>query len=185
MTVKSRPGGRTARNKAAVFEATAALLAERGHQAVSMTDIAERAGVAVTSLYRRYGDVRALLMEVAVERLTRERPLPDTGSLRGDLRSWARAIAAGMASPESSSFFRTVIATTPPAGSDGSQRNAALKRRGEQLSLMLERARRRGEKAPDVAEVLDHVLAPLYLRALFGRPTTRAVADRLVERLIR
>src|SRR3954471_15847455 len=100
MTAKPRPGGRTARNKAAVFEATAALLAERGHQAVSMTDIAERAGVAVTSLYRRYGEVRALIMEVAVERLTRERPLPDTGSLRGDLRSWARAIAAGMASPE-------------------------------------------------------------------------------------
>jgi AcrR family transcriptional regulator len=165
MTAKSRPGGRTARNKAAVFEATAALLAERGHQAVSMTDIAERAGV-------------------AVERLTRERPLPDTGSLRGDLRSWARTIAAGMAGPESSSFFRTVIATTPPAGSDASQRSAALKRRGEQLSLMLERARRRGEKAPDVSEVLDHVLAPLYLRALFGRPLTRAVADRLVERLI-
>src|SRR4051794_10052029 len=99
MTVKSRPGGRTARNKAAVFEAAAALLAERGHEAVTITDIAERAGVAATSLYRRYGDIRALIMEVAVERLTRERPLPDTGSLRGDLRGWARAIATGMASP--------------------------------------------------------------------------------------
>ncbi|HXQ06429.1 MAG TPA: TetR family transcriptional regulator, partial [Bradyrhizobium sp.] len=45
MTAKPRPGGRSARNKAAVFEATAALLAERGHEAVTMTDIAERAGM--------------------------------------------------------------------------------------------------------------------------------------------
>src|SRR4051812_22755224 len=83
MTTKPRPGGRSARNKAAVFEAAAALLAERGHDAVTMTDIAERAGIAATSLYRRWGDVRALVMEVAVENLMRERPLPDTGTLRG------------------------------------------------------------------------------------------------------
>jgi AcrR family transcriptional regulator len=184
MTAKPRPGGRTARNKAAVFEATASLVAERGYEAVTMTDIAKRAGVAATSLYRRWGDVRALMMEVAVERLMRERPLPDTGSLRGDLRAWARAIAVSLTSREGSSFFRTVIATTTPAGGDGSKRNAALKRRGEQLAVMLDRARQRGENPPDVTDVMDHVLAPLYVRALFGRPLTRAVADRLVDRLI-
>src|SRR3954469_17871143 len=184
MTAKPRPGGRSARNKAAVFEAAAALLAERGHGAVTMTDIAARAGMAATSLYRRWGDVRALTMEVAVEKLTRERPLPDTGSLRGDLLAWARPIAASLASREGSSFFRAVIATTTPAGADGSLRHAAMKRRREQMELMLERARQRGEKPPDVDELLDHVLAPLYMRALFGRPLSKAVADRLVDRLL-
>lgn len=149
-----------------------------------MTEVAKRAGVAATSLYRRWGDVRALMMEVAVERLMRERPLPDTGSLRGDLRTWARAVAASMASRESFSFFRTVIATTPPAGADGAQRNAALRRRGEQMEMMLTRARQRGEKTPAAADLIDYVLAPLYMRALFGMPTTKAVADRLVKRLI-
>ena len=185
MTAKPRPGGRSARNKAAVFEAATALLAERGHEAVTMTDIAERAGVAATSLYRRWGDVRALVMEVAVERLMRERPLPDTGSLRGDLRAWARPIATSLASPEGSSFFRAVIATSPPAGADGSMRGAALKRRGEQMAMMLERARERGEDPPDVTELMDHVLAPLYMRALFGMPLNKAVADRLVERMVK
>jgi len=184
MAVKPRPGGRSARNKAAVFEAAAALLAERGHEAVTMTDIAERAGMAATSLYRRWGDVRALIMEVAVEKLMRERPLPDTGSLRGDLLAWARPIAASLASHEGSSFFRAVIATTTPAGADGSLRRAAVNRRREQMELMLERARQRGEKPPDVAELLDHVLAPLYMRALFDRPLSKAVADRLVDRLM-
>ena len=184
MTAKPRPGGRSARNKAAVFEATAALLAERGHEAVTMTDIAERAGMAATSLYRRWGDVRALIMEVAVEKLMREQPLADTGSLRGDLLAWARPIAISLARREGSSFFRAVIATTTPAGADGSLRSAALKRRGEQMAMMLERARKRGEKPPDVAEVLDYVLAPLYMRALFGWPLSKAVADRLVDRLV-
>ena len=184
MTAKPRPGGRSARNKAAVFEAAAALLAERGYEAVTMTDIAQRAGMAATSLYRRWGDVRALIMEVAVEKLMRERPLPDTGSLRGDLLAWARPIAASLASREGSSFFRAVIATTTPAGADGPLRHAAMKRRREQMELMLERARQRGEKPPDVADLLDYVLAPLYMRALFGRPLSKAVADRLVDRLL-
>ena len=184
MTTKPRPGGRSARNRTAVFEAAAALLAERGHEAVTMTDIAERAGMAATSLYRRWGDVRALIMEVAVEKLTRERPLPDTGSLRGDLLAWARPIATSLASREGSSFFRAVVATTTPAGADGSLRRAALNRRSEQMELMLERARQRGEKPPDLAELLDHVLAPLYMRALFGRPLSKAVADGLVDRLV-
>jgi AcrR family transcriptional regulator len=183
MTARPRPGGRTARNKATVFEATASLVAERGYEDITMTDIAKRAGVAATSLYRRWGDVRALMMEVAVERLMRDRPLPDTGSLRGDLRAWARSVAASLARRESSSFFRAVIATTTPAG-DGSKRSAALKRRGDQLAMMLDRARRRGEKPPDLIDVMDHLLAPLYMRALFGKPLTRAVADRLVERLM-
>jgi AcrR family transcriptional regulator len=184
MAAKPRPGGRSARNRAAVFEATAALVAERGHESVTMTDIAERAGMAATSLYRRWGDVRALVMEVAVEKLMRERPLPDTGSLRGDLRAWARPMATSLSSRADSSFFRAVIATTTPAGADGSSRRAALARRGEQMELMLERARRRGEKAPDRSELLDFVLAPLYMRALFGRPVSKAVADRLVDRLL-
>jgi hypothetical protein len=63
-------------------------------------------------------------------------------------------------------------------------RRAALNRRREQMKLMLERARQRGEKPPDVVELLDHVLAPLYMRALFGRPLSKAVADRLVDRLL-
>jgi hypothetical protein len=98
--------------------------------------------------------------------------------------AWARPIATSLASREGSSFFRAVIATTTPAGADGSLRRAALKRRREQMKLMLKRARQRGEKPPDVAELLDHVLAPLYMRALFDRPLSKAVADRLVDRLV-
>jgi AcrR family transcriptional regulator len=184
MVAKPRPGGRSARTKLAVFEAVAAIVAERGHAAVTMTEVAERAGIAATSLYRRWGDVRALVMEVAVEQLMREHPLPDTGSLAGDLRTWARSIAASLRGPEQSSFFVAFVATAAPSNADGSTRLAALQPRLDQIVAMLERARKRGEKPPPVFDVLDHLLAPLYARALFGAPIGDAFADRLVERLL-
>jgi AcrR family transcriptional regulator len=185
MGIRSRPGGRTARTKEAVFEAVASLVSERSHAAVSMTDIADRAGVAVTSLYRRWGDVRALIMEVAIEKLMRDKPLPDTGSLAGDLRKWARSIATGLRSREGSSFFQAFVATAMPAGVEGKARTAAMQRRLDQIATMLERDRARGERPPELADVMDHLLAPLYMRALFGTPASEAFAEKLVERLLK
>jgi AcrR family transcriptional regulator len=182
---KSRPGGRTARTTATVFQAVAALIAEKGHAAVSMADVAERAGVAATSLYRRWGDVRALIMEVAVEHLIRDHPLPDTGSLARDLLEWARSIAAGLRRPDGSSFFRALVATIMPAETGSAARIAALEKRREQIAIMLDRANARGERPPPIADVLDHMLAPLYMRALFGVPADEAFAERLVERLLK
>jgi AcrR family transcriptional regulator len=184
MTVQRRPGGRTARTKSSVFEAVTGLVTERGHGAFNMTDVAERAGVAATSLYRRWGDVRVLIMEVAVERLMAEHPLPNTGALADDLRTWAHSIAAGLSSPEGSAFFQAFIATALPTGSDGAARMAAFKPRVAQLETMLGRARARGEPAPSVEDVVDMLLAPLYTRTLFGMPTDDALADRLVRLLL-
>jgi hypothetical protein len=123
-------------------------------------------------------------MEVATEQLMRDRPLPDTGSLAGDLRKWARSIAAGLKSAEGSSFFQALAATAMPAGAEGATRTAAMQRRVDQIGTMLERARQRGEQPPDLADVLDHLLAPLYMRALFGAPASEAFAEKLVERLL-
>jgi len=180
----SRPGGRTARTKAATFEAAAALLAEREPAQIAMTDIAARAGVAATSLYRRWGDVRTLLMEAAVEQLMVEWPLPDTGSLDGDLREWARRVALSLRGREGSAFFRVLIATAPTSDADRMGRASALTPRLQQIQTLIERARLRGEPTPEAFDVTDHILAPLYARALFGTPAGPDIADRLVRRLM-
>jgi AcrR family transcriptional regulator len=179
-----RPGGRTARTKAAAFDAATTLLSERDPADIAMSDIAERAGVAATSLYRRWGDVRTLLTEVAVERLMKEWPLPDTGSLEGDLRTWARSIAASLRTREGSAFFRVFIATAPTEMEDRMGRAVALSPRLQQIHTMMERARLRGETAPDALDVTDYILAPLYIRALYGVPGDDSIADRLVKRLL-
>lgn len=182
MLAKTRPGGRTARTRAAVFEAVAALVAERGHAAVRMADVAERAGVATTSLYRRWGDARTLVEEVAGEELLRDHRLPDTGALAGDLGQWARNIVAGLKRPGGSAFFSAFLGAADP---DSPGRRSALQRRLDQIVAMLERARSRGERTPPAVDVLDFLLAPLYARALMGAPLSEDHADRLVARLLK
>lgn len=184
MAGPKRPGGRTARTREAAFEAAATLIAMRDPATISMTDIAAAAGVAATSLYRRWGDVRTLLMEAAVDQLTREQPLPNTGTLAGDLKLWGRRVAASLKSPQGSAFFRVYVGTAPDPTQDGAGRAQAIGRRLDQIGEMLDRARTRGEAAPAILDVTDHLLAPLYMRALFGAPAEPAFADRLVERLL-
>jgi AcrR family transcriptional regulator len=111
-----------------------------------MTDIAERAGVAATSLYRRWGDIRVLVMEVAVKELIREHPLPNTGRFAETSTSGRETSLKASAAARAPLFFRALIATTMPAGTHETARAAALTPRATQIITMLERARERGEK---------------------------------------
>src|SRR5215204_176225 len=62
-TAQARPGGRTARTRAAVLDATVAELAEHGHAALTVEAVAARAGVNKTTLYRRWGGKDGLLAD--------------------------------------------------------------------------------------------------------------------------
>jgi AcrR family transcriptional regulator len=169
-----------------VFEAVAALVSQRGHAGISMTDIAERAGVAVTSLYRRWGEVRALTMKVATEQLMATSRCPTAARSRATYANGrVRLQQASEAAKAPRSSFQAFVATAMPSGTEDETRIAAMQGRLDQIARMLERARARGEQPPEVTDVMDHLLAPLYMRALFGRPANEAFAERLVERLLK
>src|SRR5277367_2743515 len=93
-----RPGGRSSRITAAVFEAVESLLAETPSEVPSISAIAQRAKVNPTTLYRRWTDARELVAAVAVGRLMRDNPVPDTGSVRGDLIRWGNSVARSLSS---------------------------------------------------------------------------------------
>lgn len=180
-----RPGGRSARVRVAVHQAVADLVAERGYGNFTVGEVAARAGVADTSVYRRWGNLEALLTDVANTRLTTQSPIPDTGNLEGDLRAYAANVAREVTGPDGPAVLRLVIALSS-AGQDGARaRDAFLAERARQLEAMLDRARERGELPPDVLDVLDHILAPMYIRILFGAgPLTSDYVDTLVDRLL-
>lgn len=168
-----RTGGRSARVRAAVHQAVTDLLGEQGAEAVTIAEVAARSGVHPTSLYRRWGTIDALVLDVAVSRVSAESPIPDTGTLRTDLLAYARQAAADVARPDGLAFLRAVIATTDSTvTTDGTvttdPRLPFLAGRGAQIQTMLDRAGERDEPPLDYTEVLDGVLAPLYLRSLFG-----------------
>jgi AcrR family transcriptional regulator len=57
-----RPQARGLATRRRVLDAAEALFAQRGYEAASMADVAERAGVSVGTLYHHFPDKRALLL---------------------------------------------------------------------------------------------------------------------------
>lgn len=72
-----RPGGRSARVGAQVHQAVTDLISERGYGRFTVGDVADRAGVADSSIYRRWGSLETLLTDVALTRLNARSPMPD------------------------------------------------------------------------------------------------------------
>jgi AcrR family transcriptional regulator len=177
-----RPGGRSARVREAVHEAVLALLHERSWEELGISAVAERSGVHQATIYRRWRSMPVLLDDVVAEHLTRSAPLPDTGSLHGDLEAYAEGVADGLTGP-----FRVLIlraAMVDLDAGDTAGLAGALTERSRQLQAMLDRARARGETPPALDELIEILLAPLYFDALFGRPGGPARTRRLVDRLL-
>jgi AcrR family transcriptional regulator len=180
-----RPGGRGARVGAAVHQAVTDLISERGYARFSVGEVAARAGVADSSIYRRWGSLETLLADVALTRLNARSPMPDTGSLAGDLRTYAANVAREITGPDGLALLRLAVALSSNGQQGLQARDDLLAERARQLQSMLDRARERGEHAPDAFGVVDHILAPMYIRVLFGMgPLSPDYIDGLVDRLL-
>jgi AcrR family transcriptional regulator len=182
-----RPGGRSSRITQAVFDAVESLLADAPSTIPSISAIAQRAAVNPTTLYRRWCDARALVAAVAVDRLMRDNPVPDTGSVRGDLIRWGNSVARSLGTRRNITLLRTLTAT--PLSRAGvsdvrSLRELPIGRRVVELERVLTRGKKRGEITPKVMDVLELVLAPIYLHGLFLGPLRNASVDRLVDRAL-
>jgi AcrR family transcriptional regulator len=180
-----RPGGRSARVAAQVHQAVTDLISERGYGNFTVGDVATRAGVADSSVYRRWGNLESLLTDVALTRLNAQSPMPDTGSLAGDLRTYAAQVAREITGPDGLLLVRLAVALSSIGEKGVRARDDLRDERTRQLQTMLDRAVERGEQAPDALDVLDHILAPMYIRVLFGMaPLAPDYLDGLVDRLI-
>ncbi|WP_052007194.1 TetR-like C-terminal domain-containing protein [Burkholderia paludis] len=160
-----------------------ALLIERHGEIPSMLEVAERAAVNKTSLYRRWGDIRNLMADVAIDRLIREEPIPTGGSVRENLVTWAMSIARSMNNQHSLSLLRVMAMTPQVATEERDIMSTPIGRRLEELDQMLEAARRRGDVVPSAGLIAEVVLAPIYMQALFaGSPQTLEGTTRRVDR---
>jgi AcrR family transcriptional regulator len=182
-----RPGGRSSRVTRAVFDAVESLLGEHPSKMPSMAMIAERADVNPTTLYRRWTDARALVGAVAVDRLMRENPVQDTGTVRGDLIRWGNSVARSLSTRRNITLLRILTATPAPGAGVADMRGLRelpIGRRIAELDIVLARGKKRGEITPRMMDVLELVLAPIYLHGLFLGPLRDASVDRLVDRTL-
>ncbi|GAA4622495.1 TetR/AcrR family transcriptional regulator [Actinoallomurus vinaceus] len=182
--VGRRPGGRSARVRAAVRAATLSELAEKGYTALTVEGVATRSGVHKTTVYRRWGGIDGLIAD-ALEMASEEPwPIPDTGSAAGDLRALARLVLTGFTeaaeAPVSTAFI--AAATQSPAVADALRDFFAS--RHDQAARIVTRAVARGElpDGTDPAEVVRAAVAPLYYRLFVSRePVDATVADRAAD----
>jgi AcrR family transcriptional regulator len=184
--VRRRTGGRSARVREAVLKATLHAVAEHGADAISISEIARRAEVHETSIYRRWPSKEHLLLDALLDYSEAKLPIPDTGTLRGDLIAFATAVTAYLDSP----LGRTLARAMAVAGDDGALaagRAQFWKSRLDLASAMIARAKDRGEVATDLdaATALELVIAPPHFRALLTRqPVDENDIARLVDALL-
>jgi hypothetical protein len=112
-------------------------------------------------------------------------PVPDTGSLRGDLRTVLGEVAALITSPRGRALVRATL-------SADDEDLAALRRRywADRFALVgavVRRAVDRGEVPPTTDErfVLETLTAPLYFRVfVVGERLDGPLLDRLVDHML-
>ncbi len=186
-SVGRRPGGRTARVRQAVLRATGDLLAERGFAGLDLTELAERAGVGRTTVYRRWGSATELIRDLLESMAEDSLPRADTGSLAGDLRANARLVRKTLSDPRQGRLFRALIM----AGAGDEAAAEALHRfyatRIDEWAPCVTDAVARGELAEgtDARQVIQAVSAPLYYAFLAsGEPLTEELADRAADAAI-
>lgn len=177
-TTTKRTGGRSAAVAASVKSAVEDLVRERGRERVTVPMIAERAGVNATSIYRRWGDLPALINDLATYKLDPNRPLPKTGDLQGDLLAWAQEIVDHYSNPVNASLLRTGLAAAGERESD-----CLRNRRAEAAELIAQATT--GIDNVTVDLVADHLVAPIIYRVILSPWTLDGtLAPRLVDELL-
>lgn len=172
VTATPRPGGRSARVQQAVHQAVRSLLDENDgdRSALSVPQVAERAGVNSSTIYRRWGDLSRLLAAVASNRMLPEQ-VEDTGSLRGDMEAWFIPYVEEFSSPLGRQVLRDMLA-------DGAVTREYFQSMQGHVDEIRRLAGLRGESAPETSQIVDTVVAPVIYRILFNH---ESAADLMVQ----
>ncbi|MCE4945765.1 MULTISPECIES: TetR/AcrR family transcriptional regulator [Streptomyces] len=159
---------KTAAIRAAVFEELAAV----GFARMSIEGIARRAGVGKTAVYRRWRSKLHLVLDVVAAVAAAGLPAPDTGSLRGDVRTVLEVAARALRHPMASQIIPDLLAEAARSPELAAALKTALHDSQQGVAAaVVARAVERGELPPDVDPqlALDLLTGPLYWRLLVVR----------------
>jgi AcrR family transcriptional regulator len=148
-----------------------------------MDAIAKRAGVSKETVYRWWRSKGEVLLEALAALGDRAIPIPDTGTLAGDLRPFMRSTARAL-DPPTRRLLRALAAQAAANHAFAGQvRDTFLVRRRGALATVLQRAVGRRELNPaEAAIALDLVFGSLWYRLIFEiAPLDQAWADAVTD----
>jgi AcrR family transcriptional regulator len=179
---RRRTGGRSARVRRAVLDAAIAILGEVGPDNFTIGEVATRAEVHETSIYRRWGRPDNLIVDAMLDNSAQIVPVPDTGTLRTDLIAVAQAVAHNLNEPSGAALMRMSALSVDEAFATARREFWAC--RLHAVSVIIERAITRGELTPcvDAEALLLAVIAPLHMLAMvMHEPIDEQLPERLVD----
>jgi AcrR family transcriptional regulator len=171
----------------AILDATVEILTDKGYAGLTIDGVAARTGVGRPTIYRRWSSKPALVI-AALTQSTGVSPVPDTGSLRGDLIAFQHEQLRMMNMPQARRVTAGLVAdlVADPALAEtylgdyvGSRRNS--------VAQALERAIDRGELRPDADFTLiyDLLMGPLFMRSVVrGEPLRPEMAEMTVDLVV-
>lgn len=185
-TVGIRTGGRSERVVAAIQNAALEELARVGYAALRLEDVAAKAGVAKTTVYRRW-PTKADLVQDAVVRGKWYEPLPETGSVRGDVLAMLERAMKVIGTPEGKAIAKLI---TTMEGADPEVERLCRRLKSEarsQRAKVIERAIENGDlpKTADAMLIMDTIFTLVMSRLVrFNERTTRAQCEQLIDLVI-
>lgn len=141
-----------------ILQTTRELIDEVGYPALTVDQVAARAGVGKAAIYRRYSS-KAEMAFVATAHGQWPPPLADTGSLHGDLLALARTFYAPMAAPAARQLVPALIselAANPEL--EARFQDTFLAAEHAAFAEIIERAVARGDLAGPVDPAIAHLL---------------------------
>jgi AcrR family transcriptional regulator len=180
-----------------ILAAAQDLLLSGGYDDLCIEDVAARAGVAKTTLYRRWPTKDHLLVAL-VAKIQDNVPVTDTQDLRHDLSTYLNAIADALnhmrrigrphqPDDRSAGVVAAIAAAAARHADVGAALRAQFAHRNALAHALLEGARQRGDLRPDAdpAVLFDQLAGAIYYRVLVtGEPVDAAYVQRLVDSVL-
>ena len=178
---KRRPGGRTAEVTKRINTAVLELLAEGGLDSCTFQNVAERACIERSTLYRRNPDRWPTIIDAIIDFAERETAPLDTGSFRGDLLATLHRLARAMNGPLGPTLV--TVAAKLQAGAAPGQGERFWTARLERLGPMFDSAIERGELPADAdrEEIFSMAAGPIYFRRFIA---SREIDDDWVKLIV-
>lgn len=168
----------------AILAATLTELADAGYAALTIDNVAARAGVHKTTVYRRWADRESLVTDAVLEEAATDFDIPDTGDIEADLRAGVRSLAAWLTGPVGTPLVTLLRsdASRLPGLADAKQRFFAA--RSQAVRSRVQSAVECGQipVGIDPMALLTTLIAPVYLNLLvLDRAVTPNDCDRAVR----
>jgi AcrR family transcriptional regulator len=175
----------SSRTRQAILDATRELLADGGVHGLTVEGVAARAGVAKTTVYRRWRSKDELALAVLIDMVEQVASVPDLGDTRAELIAFVdRAVKILRATLMGRVMQGLVSDLASNAELARAFREQVVAVRVAETRRLVERGIERGDLRPDADYELANELlfGPVYYRLLLsGAPLEDELAPRLVD----